>query len=152
HVLPYWADRPITEIGRRDALDVIDRVVDKGTPIAARRLHSYLHRMFRWAVGRGIILSNPLANVDRPGQENKRDRVLGDLELAKVWSAAERVCWPSGPAFRMLLWPGARREEIGQLRWSEIHGDTIKLDASRTKNGEAHDIPLSAAAIAVLES
>src|SRR5262249_46330895 len=78
HAVPKWQDRTINEIGRRDVLDVIDAVTDRGTPIAARRLHAYLHRLFAWAIGRGIIEANPLANVDRPAQENKRDRVLSD--------------------------------------------------------------------------
>jgi integrase len=151
HALPSWQDRPITEIGRRDVLDVIDAVVDKGTPIAARRLHAYLHRLFTWAVGRDIIKFNPLASVDRPAQENKRERVLTDAELVKVWNAADKLGWPYGPAFQLLILTGARREEIGQLRWSEIDGDTIKLEGSRTKNSKAHNIPLSAAACAVLD-
>jgi integrase len=52
----------------------------------------------------------------------------------------------------MLILTGARREEIGQLRWSEIDNNTIKLAGSRTKNGEPHNIPLSAAACAVLHN
>ena len=150
HVLPHWQHRPINKIVRRDALDVIDAVADKGTPIAARRLHSYLHRLFVWSVGRGIIELNPLANVDRPAQENKRDRVLSDAELAKVWNAAERMGLPHGRAFQLLILTGARREEVGQLRRSEIVGDAIHLDGARTKNGEPHIIPLSTAARAVI--
>jgi integrase len=152
HALPKWQDRTINEIGRRDVLDVIDAVADRGTPIAARRLHAYLHRLFAWAIGRGIIETNPLANADRPAQENKRDRVLSDDELVKVWNAAERVGWPYGPAVQLLILTGARREEVGQLRWSEIDNNTIKLEGSRTKNGEAHNIPLSAAACAALHN
>jgi integrase len=47
---------------------------------------------------------------------------------------------------------GARREEIAGLRWSEIDGDTIKLEGARTKNSEAHLIPLSAPAKTLLDS
>lgn len=50
----------------------------------------------------------------------------------------------------MLILTGARREEISQLRWSEIDGDTIKLSGARTKNGEPHTIPLSAPALELL--
>ena len=152
HALTHWQHRPISEIGRRDVLDVIDAVADKRKPIAARRLHSYLHRLFTWAIGRGIIDINPLANVDKPAQENKRDRVLSDVELVKVWNAAERLGWPYGPAFQILILTGARRDEIGRLRWKEIDNNTIKLEGARTKNGEAHNIPLSVAACAVLHN
>ena len=144
-VLPSWGHREITEIGRRDVLDVIDAIADKGTLVTARRMHTQLHRLFVWAVSRGIIDVNPMANLPRPGKEIKRERVLTDAELVKVWNAAERLGGPYGPAFQLLMLTGARREEIGQLRWSEIEGDTINLSGSRTKNGEAHTITLSTA-------
>src|SRR5262249_17854223 len=146
HALRHWQHRPICEIGRRDVLDVIDPVADQGTLIAARRLHAYLHRLFAWAVGRGVIEINPLTNVNKPGVEVRRDRVLSDNELAKIWNAAGRLGLPHGPAFRLLILTGARREEIGKVRWSEIVDGAIALDGDRTKNGEPHDIPLSTAA------
>jgi integrase len=148
-VLPHWQYRQITEIGRRDCLDVIDVLADQGKIIAARRLHGHLHRMFKWAIGRGIVTTNPLASVDKPGAEVRRDRVLSDDELGKVWNAAEQIGWPYGPAVQLLILTGARRDEIGHLRWAEIDGSVIKLEGSRTKNGEPHHIPLSSAACAV---
>jgi integrase len=118
----------------------------------ARRIHASLHRLFAWAVGRGIIEINPLTNLPKPGSETRRDRVLTDDELVKVWRGAERLGWPYGPAFQLLILAGARREEIGQLRWSEIDGDTINLKGERTKTGSPHIIPLSAPARAIIES
>jgi integrase len=103
-------------------------------------------------VGRGIIDINPLADLPKPGQETRRDRVLKDDELVAVWNAAEKLGWPFGPAFQLLILTGARREEIGQLRWSEVEANTINLVGSRTKNGEPHHIPLSAVACAVLRN
>jgi hypothetical protein len=52
---PVWEGRQISTIGRRDINDLIDAVADRGTIIQARRLHAHLHRLFRWAVGRGIL-------------------------------------------------------------------------------------------------
>jgi hypothetical protein len=91
YALPKWKGRQITDIKRRDVLDVIDAIADRGTIILARRVHGHLHRLFAWSVGRGIIDFNPLANVDRPGSETKRERVLTDEELAKVWKADETL-------------------------------------------------------------
>ncbi len=150
-VLPAWQYRAVADIGRRDILDVLDAVVDRGSPITARRLHAHLHRLFKWAVGRGIIASNPMADMPKPGSETKRDRVLNDVELDAVSKGAEQLGWPFGDAIRLLILTGARRQEIGGLRWSEIDGDTIKLDGTRTKNSEPHVIPLSAPARAIID-
>jgi integrase len=151
-IIPAWRDRMITTITRRDAVELIDRVVDRGSPIQARRLHTYLHRLFKWSVGRGIIDVNPMTDLPKPSAETKRDRVLSDAELAAVWKALETVGWPFGPAIQLLILTGARRDEIGALRWSEIRGDWIKLEGARTKNREAHDIPLAPSAIKIVEN
>lgn len=149
-VLPAWGHRPLVEIGRRDVLDVIDGIVDRGSPITARRVHAHLHRLFKWAVGRGIIASSPMTDLPKPGSETKRDRVLSGDELVAVWKAAGKLGWPFGDVIRLLILTGARRQEIAALRWSEIDGDAIKLEGARTKNAQPHTIPLSSAAKAVL--
>lgn len=49
---------------------------------------------------------------------------------------------------------GQRRHEIGGLRWSEIDFDAkvISLPGERTKNGKRHDVPLSSAAMDIINS
>ena len=151
-VLPHWRGRDISTIGRRDCLDRIDALTDRGHPVGARRLHARLHRLFQWALGRGIVTINPLAGVEKAGNEAPRDRALADDELVKVWGAAEELGYPYGKAFQLLLLTGARRDEIGSLRWSEVNGGIVKLPGARTKNKEPHVVPLSAPARAILES
>ena len=151
-VRPVWGDRLIATITRRDALELIDGIADRGAVTMARRLHSHLHRLFRWAVGRGIIETNPMADLPKPGAAVKRDHVVADAEIVAVWKAAEKTAWPFGPAIQLLILTAARREEIGALRWDEIHGDEIRLPASRSKSGEPRVIPLSAAAAKLIES
>ena len=149
-VNPLWGERLIAAITRRDALELIDAVADRGAMTMARRLHAHLHRLFRWAVGRGIIETNPMADLPKPGSAVKRDRVLADSELASVWKAAEKTAWPFGPAIQLLTLTAARRDEIGSLRWAEIHGDEIRVPSERSKSGEARIIPLSSAAMKVI--
>ena len=50
-VIPAWGERLIAMITRRDALELIDGVADRGAVTMARRLHSHLHRLFRWSGG-----------------------------------------------------------------------------------------------------
>jgi integrase len=150
--LPAWGNRPITGITRRDVIELIDTVVDLGRLTMAHRLHSVLHRLFRWCVGRGILDTNPMTDLPRQGRMVKRDRVLTDSELRIVWQATNNLDWPAGPLYRLLILTGARREEIGALRWSEIDGDMIRLGAGRTKNAEPRTIPLSPQALALIRS
>jgi integrase len=151
-VMPAWRDRLIGTIGRRDVIERIDAVADRGAMIAARRLHAYLHRLFKWCVGRGILEVNPMADLPKPGQETRRDRVLSNAELAAVWKGTEKLGWPFGPIVKLLILTGARRTEIGALRWSEIEGDEIKLAGERTKNNEPHTISLAPLAVEIIEA
>jgi len=96
-VMPAWGERLIAMITRRDVLELIDAVADRGALTMARRLHSHLHRLFRWAVGRGILEVNPMADLPKPGAAVKRDRVLSDGELRAVWKGREN---------RLAVWSG----------------------------------------------
>jgi integrase len=149
-LIPEWGQRSIRDIRRHDILVLSDRIADRGATTMARRVMAYVHRLFRWAKSRDLIESNPATDLPKPGREIARDRVLTDAELAAVWKAAVEIGWPYGPAVQLLILTGARRAEIGELKWSEINGNTIKLSGARTKNAEPHDIPLSAPALEVL--
>jgi integrase len=148
---PAWEGRQISTIGRRDINDLIDAVADRGAVVMARRLHAHLHRLFRWAVGRGILETNPMAHLPKPGSEAPRDRVLTDTELAEVFKNVTKLRPPFPTIFQLLILTGARRGEITGLRWSEIKDDTIILPRDRTKAGEIHSIPLSPPAIDIIK-
>ena len=149
-LIPKWGQRSIRDIRRHDILVLSDRIADRGATTMARRVMAYVHRLFRWAKSRDLIESNPATDLPKPGREVARDRVLTDAELAAVWKAAVEIGWPYGPAAQLLILTGARRAEIAELKWSEIHGNTIKLSGARTKNAEPHDMPLSEQALDVL--
>jgi integrase len=151
--LPLWKDRAFEAITRREIREAINGIADRGAPAMAQQSHSRLRRLFTWAVSQDIVAANPMLGLEPPaGGTTKRDRVLSDAELVRVWNAAGELGYPMGPAHQLLILTGARREEIGKLLWSEINDSTITLKAERTKNGEMHDVPLSSAARALLAS
>jgi integrase len=153
-VLPLWGELGIKDIGRREVIELIDGIVDRGAPTMARRIHAHLHRMFRWAVGRAVIEANPMADLPKPGGEKPRDRVLSDTEVAEVWRATDALGYPFGPLIKLLVLTGARRDEIGSLTWQEIDFDeaAIRLEGGRTKNGVPHVIPLSPTSLDVINA
>ena len=146
-LLPAWRGKRVDEITKRDIHDLLDAIADRGAPIMARRVQAYVRRFFRWCIERDILRTDPTAGMPRVGNGKSRERVLSDEELAKVWRATEGLF---GAVTRLLILTGARREEITQLRWSEIDGDVVKLEGDRTKTGAPHIIPLSATAQALL--
>jgi integrase len=153
HVLPRWRGRMVHEVTRRDVLDILDRVVDAGTPIAANRVLAAVRKFFNWAVARDILAASPCAGVKPPTAERARDRMLSDNELRLVWQAADKIGGTFGPLVKLLALTGQRRDEIARLRWQEvdIENRLLTLPAERTKNNQPHEVPLSNAALAVLK-
>ena len=151
-VTPVWQHRLVGDIDRADVTDILDRIVDRGSPIVARRVRAHLHRFFVWCVARGYIDANPMMYLPKPGAERKRERVLSDRELARVWEASEKIGWPVGAAIQLLILTGARRQEITELRRAELKDDVIELGGNRTKNGHPHIIPLSSPALRTLKA
>jgi integrase len=80
-------------------------------------------------------------------------RVLSDSELASVWRAAQGMAYPFGHAVQLLILTGARRDEVGSMRWIEVDLATRvwTLPAPRAKNNVEHVVPLSDAALLILE-
>lgn len=144
-LLPAWRGKRVDQITKADVIALLDGIVDRGAPIMAHRVQKCVRRFFSWCVERDYLKVDPMAGMPRVANGKSRDRVLTDNELAKIWHATDSI-GTYGAALRLLILTGARREEIAQLRWSEIEGDCLKLEGSRTKNGEAHIIPLSAPA------
>jgi integrase len=148
-LLPAWRGKRVDEITKRDIHDLLDSIADRGAPVMARRVQAYVNRFFAWCIERDILKVDPTAGMARVGNGKSRERVLTDDELGKVLRTASGVY---GNVVRLLALTGARREEIAQLRWSEITNDQIALEGSRTKTGAPHIIPLSSAAQELLVS
>jgi integrase len=154
-----WAERPITEITRRDVLAVVDATVDRGKPYAAHLTLGYARRVFNWAIARGVygLESSPCDRM-RPkeiiGAKKARTRVLNDDELRALWKASEGLGYPYGPLFQMLALTGQRKSEVAEARWGEF--DLAKklweIPAERMKSDTGHAVPLSDEAIKILES
>jgi integrase len=154
HVLPRWRGRMVHEITRRDVLDILDRVVDGGAPIAANRVFAAIRKFFNWCAARDIIAASPCAGVKPPTAERARDRVLSDEELRLVWRAADKLGGTFSPLVKMLALTGQRRDEVARMRWEELDLDARlwTLPPARTKNNQPHEVPLSKAALVVLQN
>ena len=171
-VLSAWDERPIAEISERDIIHALDKLVERGAVTMANRSLAYLRLLFKWAKSRRIIDRNPTADVDKPGAETSRDRVLSMAELRALWLATDATQAGHGDLHqgivRILMLTGQRRDEIAGMRWSEVVEDyplatdskgnatetcsALVLPAERTKNAKPHIVPLSAPVVAILEA
>jgi integrase len=140
----------IAEISHPDIaarLSTITRAHSAHTAAAARRAVSAL---FRWAMEEGWISTNPVIGTRKPADAVPRDRVLSDAELVAIWDACGDDDF--GRILRLLLLLGARRQEVGGMRWGELDlaGGTWTLPKERSKNGRSHTVALPKPALAII--
>src|SRR5262249_2343529 len=150
-VLPKWKGRTVHEIERRDIRELVEQVA-KDRPVMANRALAHLSKFFNWLVDKDVLKASPCIKIKRPAKETARERVLTDDEIRSLWNACDEIGYPAGPAIKLLLLTGQRRGEIVGMRRSEITGDTWALSAARTKNKQAHEVPLTAQVLAIIEA
>lgn len=153
HLKTHWKPLHGVQIGGIDRAMVTSRIaelVEKNGPTSADHARTSLSTLFSWALREGLVEANPVAATNKPSHPRSRDRVLRDEELREIWSSCRDD--DHGRIIKLLLLTGQRRDEIAGLRWAEIDvaKALITLPGERTKNGRAHDVPLSDPALAVL--
>ena len=82
-----WAGRRIQDITRRDVIELLDGIVDRGSPVMANRTLTAIRRLFNWCKERDIVAVSPCENVKAPSAETSRSRALDDRELKLLWKA-----------------------------------------------------------------
>src|ERR1700720_2843723 len=147
-----WSGRTIHEISKRDVMDIVSAVEQRGAPVAANKVLKAIKTFLRWCVGRAVLDRSPADDIPMPTKEVARDRVLSDDELARVILSARQIGGPYGGIVELLALTGQRREEVARCVWEEIdlHNRIWTLPNLRTKNAKPHIVHLSDLAIAVL--
>jgi integrase len=151
-----WAplrDRPIGEIARADIAAQLHVIIKKHGRTSAARARANLSAMYTRALGEALCDVNPVIGTNDPADDLKaRDRVLSDAELRLVWDAAGDDDF--GRITKLLILLGARRQEIGFAKWSDIDFDSgvLTIPAEVAKNGHTLELPLPSMALEILNS
>jgi integrase len=152
HWMPLHA-RPLHLIKRRDVAVRLGEIVEQHGSTAAARARGTLSAFFAWAIREGIVDENPVTGTNDPAIDiRSRERVLTPRELQIIWKACGEDDF--GRIIKLLMMTGARRDEIGGLRWAELDLDagTLKIPGTRTKNHHPLVLALPPAAIELLSS
>lgn len=147
--------QPLDRITRSDIADVI---YTHSAPASANAILQMLRALFGWLVDTGKLEQSPCERMKPPHKSKSRARVLSQDELKAVWGACDRIGYPFGPLVQLLILTGQRRSEIASLRWTpdplgkhgHIEGDWLKFPD--TKNGKAHEVPLSPLALQIIKA
>lgn len=161
-IAPHWAGRTVAEITRADVRDLLAGIVARSEAagrrgVTANRVFSTLRRFFNWCVEQDVIDASPCEGVRKIVKEKPRERLLTPAEIGRVWRASGDLGAPFGSLYRLALLTGQRRAELSGMRWGELRdlgGDEPlwALPGDRVKNAVAHDVPLSALAVELIDA
>ncbi len=131
-----------------------DRRLTEVASATVRKEIALLRHMFRLARQEWNLplASNPLGDLKAPPPGKARTRRLSADEATRLAASIERV--RSGPMralIRFALETGMRRGELVKCQWGDLSRATRTLLISETKTGTARTIPLSGAALAILD-
>jgi hypothetical protein len=141
--------QPLVGITRRDIAGVLTAIAASKSHATANRVRSSLSAFAGWCIREGLLDSNPVTWTERR-PEISRSRLITPEELREIWASLRDDAY--GDIIRLLVLSGARREEIGALRWAEVHLDEalIVLPPERVKNKRERVIVLSRPALEIL--
>ena len=177
HLRDKIGDRKFASLERKDVREIRDQVSEKAGPIQSNRVVALFQRVANWAVDEDRARFNPAARLKKTGEEKRRERVLTDEEIRRIWTEITKSLevdvrhsdgtraqggltetdLPAAKATRialqLLFLTGQRRGEVAGMRWAELdlEGGWWSLPATRTKNSLPHRVPLSGKALEVLQ-
>lgn len=160
HILPVVGDVPPEDLTSEDFLRVLEGAVKRGGSSMGPRVRELLSAVWRWIEQRPRLLGvklppeSPLRELSRDigAAKFERDRVLSPSEIWRFWRATGKEGL-EGEALRLMLLTACRVKEVLALPWSEVDlaAKAWKLPAARSKGGRDRVIPLSNAAVDLLE-
>lgn len=153
HILPEFGDRAADQITRSEITRLIDEIA-RNAPVMARNTLGYLSSFYGWAMPRlDQLQANPCRDAGRPPTPKARDRVLSEAEIGALWHVLDEEGKPFGPAIKLLLLTGQRRNEVfdADRKEFDLGAKLWTISRERAKNGVAHLVPLTPAALDIVK-
>jgi integrase len=153
-VYPKLGARQIDEIRRTDIVRLLDKIEDENGAVMADHVLAYLRRVMTWHAGRSDDFRSPIVRgmARTKPSARRRQRTLSDDELRAVWKTAEAEQSAFGYFVQFLLLTATRRNEAAHMRRPEVSGIDWTIPQSRYKTGLELLIPLSPAAVTLLDT
>lgn len=147
-ILPDLGKKRLDTITSKDLSDTLQKIVDRGSPVAANRTLADVKHVFSFAFEKGWVRSNPAERITRRavgGKEKSRDIVLTDDELKQLITLLRSSKWSpkTRAGLAVCLLTGQRASEVLGYEPQEVSGDLWTIPGTRTKNGKPQKVYLT---------
>ena len=150
---------PVDKIGREDVLRVLTPIWTS-KPEAARKVRQRIRATLAWAEAHGFVDRNVAGDAISGAlpampavKANLRAMPYGEIAATLDTIDASNSSLSAKAALRFTILTAARNGEVRGATWDEIdiEGRQWRIPGLRMKTGAEHRVPLSDAAMAVLE-
>lgn len=138
-----WKEKRLSEIERKDVVNLHFKVGKESGHYAANRLISLLRKIFNLAESWGLSKTeNPATKIEL-FRESKRDRFVKPDELPGLMESLKQEpnFYIRGALFTMLM-TGQRKMEVLSMAWADLDLNQEVWRIPLTKAGDSHYIPL----------
>lgn len=152
--LDAWRETPVDKITPEHVLAAKNAA--KGRYIQ-NSVVEFVRRVFTWSAGKkgsGVnfwTVGNPAKDIELH-KPKRRQRFLQPEELVRFKEElAKEKHADTRDALALLLSTGARKSSVYAMRWENVDLDLANWHVPVSKNGDSYEVPLTDAAIEVLE-
>lgn len=156
HIVPRWGKERLTDIGSQDVAKWLAELAATGlAPASVEKIRATFSRSFnlarQWKLPGAEV--NPIQDVPRRRFSNARERYLSAKEVERLVVALEssrnRQLRNIVP---LLLLTGARKTELLTAEWRHVDLERRAWFIPTTKTGKPRYVPLSQAAVDIIEA
>ena len=150
--LSKWGNRQLSIFKDTD-FGKLHTEIGKEHPTTANRVMAMASSLFGYAAERKLFKGVNPAHSIKKFPETKRDRFLQSDELPAFFkSLAEEPNDTLRDYFLVSLLTGARRSNVQEMQWKQIHFDRAEWRIPTTKNGEPQTVTLTPEVIEILNA
>ncbi len=157
-IIPWIGDTPISELTPPLCLEVCRKVERRGAIESARRIKSIMSQVCRFAIGEGVLESDPCRDIGMslktPETRNMAavlDKYGASLLMKDIRDYQGTAVVRAALVFSALTF--GRPGEIRHAEWSEIdfNENLWRIPAKKMKRKRPHIVPLSSRTVELLE-
>jgi integrase len=139
YILPAFAGMNFADVRRKHISALMDQLEDKHGARQADYALSIITGMCNWYAKRDDEYASPIIRGMRRREDDRRDRILNDDELRRVWKAEGFI----GNFIKFAILTGQRKDKYLTMQWDDIREGVwyIRTEAREKGNGEALRLP-----------
>ena len=153
HLLPYFGAMRMSDIEKRDVVQLINDQLPSYKPGSINRVIILLRYMFNLAIKWEVegVSRNPTAGIPLLKEDNHVERFLSSEEAKALLIAIKNSKNPMlQHIISMLILTGARKREVLDAKWEDFDMERKIWRIPTTKAGKARIVPLSDTASVLL--